>query len=136
MNTMVEYIFIMVYYLGKIMSSDNRKIKLLFFFQEETPTEYQLSEIDAMELEVYAITRVHKRLLRRILRVIENLKDKTEVPLSYVLENSGSRSGDIYNALKYLEYRQIIQLKKDIKIIQIASQTALDDLYTKINRLL
>jgi hypothetical protein len=118
------------------MSSDNRKIKLLFFFQEETPTEYQLSEIDAMELEVYAITRVHKRLLRRILRVIENLKDKTEVPLSYVLENSGSRSGDIYNALKYLEYRQIIQLKKDIKIIQIASQTALDDLYTKINRLL
>ena len=118
------------------MSSDNRKIKLLFFFQEATPTEYQLSEIDAMELEIYAITRVHKRLLRRTLRVIETLKDKTEVPLNYVLENSGSRSGDIYNALKYLEYKQLIQLKKDIKIIQIASPTALEALYTRISRLL
>lgn len=136
MTKMVEYIFIMVYGLGKTMSSDNRKIRVRFYFQEETPTEYQLSEIDAMELEIYAITRVHKRLLRRTLRVIENLKEKDEVSLSYVLENSGSRSGDIYNALRYLEYKQLIQLKKDIKLIQIASQTALNELYTKITRLL
>jgi hypothetical protein len=114
------------------MNLNSKKLKIQFFFQEGAPIEYELSEIDAMELEAYAITRVHKRLLRRTLKVIENLKNKGEVALNYVLENSGSRSGDIYNALKYLEYKNLIKLKKDIKIIEIVSQTELNDLYSQI----
>jgi len=118
------------------MDLDNKKVKVQFFFQEGAPIEYHLSEIDAMELEAYAITRVHKRLIRRTLRVIENLRGKSEVALNYVLENSGSRSGDIYNVLKYLEYKNLIQLKKDIKIVEIVSESELIALYNKIIQLL
>ncbi|NVM53514.1 MAG: hypothetical protein HWN66_07395 [Candidatus Helarchaeota archaeon] len=112
------------------------KIKVKFYFPDETPVEYLLTEIDAMELEVYAITRVPKRLVRRILRVGENLQGEREVSMEYLLENSGSRSGDVYNALKYLEHNHIIEIRREFRKIKTVAPDKLDKLLNKIKGLL
>ncbi|MHA1360666.1 MAG: hypothetical protein ACTSRC_21300 [Candidatus Helarchaeota archaeon] len=117
------------------MTQEDRKVKIQFTFPDAEPVQYLLSEADAVELECYAITSVHKRLIRRILRVSRNLIGKNEVTMSFILENSGSRSGDIYNALKYLKYHDIVEIQKDTRIITVLNQEKLRNHVVRIQEL-
>jgi len=90
-----------------------------------------------MELEILAITKPPKRLMKTINRVVENLLSKHEkgvVNLELVLGTS--RSGDIYNALKFLESKELIERNRDEKLIRIQSISKLEELKDKIKRLL
>ena len=118
------------------MAEEEHKIKVQFYFPDAEPVEYFLSEADAVELECYAITSVHKRLIRRILRVSENLLGRNQVSMTFILENSGSRSGDIYNALKYLKHFNIVEIQKDTRMVTVLDQGKLRKHVARIKELI
>ena len=118
------------------MTQEKSKIKVKFFFPDDNVVEYSIDEVAAMELEAYINTSVPRRLLRRILRIGDILTGNKELPLDFTIVQSGSRSGDAYNALRYLEYHDIIQKMKDVKLIKVISEEKLKALLIRINSLL
>ena len=118
------------------MNQEKPKIKVKFFFSDENIVEYSIDEVAAVELEAYINTSVPRRLLRRILRIGEILTGNEELPLDFTIVQSGSRSGDAYNALRYLEHHKIIQKRKDVKLIKVLSKEKLKNLLTRIKNLL
>ncbi len=119
------------------MLSNNQRITVKFIYPDKDPAEYQVTEGQAMELEILAITKPPKRLMKTTDRVIESIlmkEDKAQVGLDLIL--GSSRSGDIYNALKYLESKNLIERLKDIKLIRILSADELRKLQQRIKSLL
>ena len=116
-------------------SKAESKIKVRFHYPDQEPVEYTIPEVDATELEIYAITSTPKRLIKRILRICEILLTVGERSLENVVVSSGSRSGDAYNALKFLEHKGIIVIQRDVKQIGIKSEPALQALSKKFKKL-
>ena len=119
------------------MAIEEQKVTVKFIYPGEKATEYQVTEGQAMELEILTITKPPKRLMKTINRVVESLllkQDRSEVGLDLIL--GSSRSGDIYNALKYLESKKYIERRKDIKLIKILSEAGLVQVQERIKRLL
>ena len=116
-------------------SKDESKIQVRFHYPDQDPVEYSIPEVDATELEIYAITSTPKRLIKRILRICEILLSGGDRSLENVVVSSGSRSGDAYNALKFLEHKGIIVVQRDIKQIEIKSESALQALSKKFKKL-
>lgn len=119
------------------MTAEEPKIKIKFLYPDKPTSEYQVTYSEAMELEILAITKPPKRLMKTIFRVGKELLERAveeEVGLDLILGTS--RSGDIYNALKYLEFREILERRKDIKLIRILSTQKLKDLLNTIEFLL
>ncbi len=119
------------------MSADEPKITIKFLYSNKNIVEYKVTEGQAMELEILAITKPPKRLMKTIDRVTEAIllkQDKGEVGLDIIL--GSSRSGDIYNALKYLESKKLIERRKDIKLIRILSENGLVEIQQRIKGLL
>lgn len=116
---------------------DEAYVTLKFIYPEGTASDYLLSRAEAMELEILAITKPPKRLMRTIHRVGRDLLDRAiqnKVSLDLILGTS--RSGDIYNALKFLEYKKVIERRKDTKIITIVSRDELNKILNRIEDLL
>ncbi|TFG04812.1 MAG: hypothetical protein EU536_03705 [Promethearchaeota archaeon] len=119
------------------MSLKESKITIKFIYPNNKSIEYQLSEGEAMELEILTITKPPKRLLKTISRVVETILQKEsngEVNLELILGTS--RSGDIYNALKYLEAKELIERNKDLKVLKIRSQNGLKKLREQIKSII
>ena len=116
-------------------SKEESKIQVRFHYPDQEPVEYSIPEVDATELEIYAITSTPKRLIKRILRICEILLAGGDRSLESVVVSSGSRSGDAYNALKFLEHKGIILVQRDIKQIEIKSESALQALSKKFKKL-
>jgi hypothetical protein len=119
------------------LTSNEQKIKVQFIYPNKEIKEYEVTADQAKELEILSITNPPKRLMKTIRRVIHNLLDKEdndEVNLDIIL--GPSRSGDIYNALKYLEYEGHIERRKDFKIIKIRAKDKLSAFLKEIEDLL
>jgi len=119
------------------LASDEKKVKVQFIYPNKEVKEYEVTADQAKELEILSITNPPKRLMKTIKRVIHNLLDKednNDVSLDIIL--GPSRSGDIYNALKYLEYEGHIERRKDFKIIKILSKDKLEGFLKQIEELL
>ncbi|MFX1294314.1 MAG: hypothetical protein ACFFD2_05575 [Promethearchaeota archaeon] len=118
------------------MTIEKPRVTIRFIHPDRT-TEYLVTQSEAMELEILAITRPPKRLMKTIRRVgIDLLERAVEDELNQDLILGSSRSGDVYNALKYLEYKNIIERRKDIKLIKIHSKDDLNQVINKIETLL
>lgn len=131
--------FLPYYVLGDLkgLATEEPKVTVRFIHPDKESLEYQVTKGQAMELEILAITKPPKRLMKTIDRVIESIlmkQDKGEVGLDLIL--GPSRSGDIYNALKYLEIKDLIERRKDIKIIKILSEENLKEIRQVIKSLL
>ncbi len=112
---------------------EESKVKIKFLSPNEPELEFSVTLAEAMELEILTITKPPKRLMKTIFRVGRELLDKAvdnAVALDLIL--GASRSGDIYNALKYLDFKKIIERRKDIKLIKILSKENLIRLLNKI----
>ena len=57
------------------MASDDQKITIQFNYPDRTAN-YLVSESEAMELEILAITKPPKRLVKRIRRVANNILER------------------------------------------------------------
>ncbi len=119
------------------MSFEETKVTVKFYYPDQTVTEYLVTTSEAMELEILAITKPPKRLMKTIWRVGRDLLERgmeDQVGLELIL--GSSRSGDIYNALKYLEFKKVVERRKDVKSLTILSREGLKQVIDKIETLL
>ena len=116
--------------------TEENKITITIAYPDEK-FEYKIDQDRAMELEILAVTNPTKRLMKTTLRVLDDILDKEENgELGLELILGTSRSGDIYNALKYLEYKEGIERRKEIKVIHILSKDKLLEVKQRIKQFL
>lgn len=89
------------------------KVKITLDFDGEM-REYLISRVEAKEIEMLIQTGIPKRLIRSVVRIGKNLSLKKKTKKSRIVGES--RSGSLYNAIKYLKENGAIA-EKDGKIV-------------------
>ena len=89
------------------------KVKITLDFDGEM-REYLISRVEAKEIEMLIQTGIPKRLIRSVVRIGKNLSLKKKTKKSRIVGES--RSGSLYNAIKYLKENGAIT-EKDGKIV-------------------
>lgn len=107
------------------------KVKITLDFDGEI-REYLISRVEAKEIEMLIQTGIPKRLIRSVVRIGKNLSLKKKTKKSKIVGES--RSGSLYNAIKYLKENGAIT-EKDGKIV-VCDDSKLTAIVTNLEGLL
>jgi len=89
----------------------------------------------AKELEILAVTGVPRRLIKAILRIGKKILDSGgEIRKKEIL--LPSRSGDLYNSLKYLIKEGIVVQNNEEKTIRVTNLEKLNHLIAELEDLI
>ena len=117
------------------MYKKDDKVLIQFIYKNNVIKTLKVRPDYAKELEILATTKVPRRLIKTILRIGKVIfGHEGEINKNDVL--NPSRSGDIYNALKYLINERIIEKNKKRKTIKVINPEKLNSLLKELKKLL
>ncbi|MHA1380118.1 MAG: hypothetical protein ACTSRG_17230 [Candidatus Helarchaeota archaeon] len=117
------------------MGKWDEKVLIQFIYGDKIKKSIEVPIDSAKELEILATTGVPRRLIKAIIRIGKNLiRNEGVMEKKDIL--SPSRSGDLYNALKYLIKEKIVEQDKENKKIRVINLKKLHSLHDELQMLI